>query len=132
MVNGIIITSTAVEDKIYSSGTLLSYDEVEIRNEIPGKITALVFREGTKVKKGELLVKLYDDDINAQLKKLLSQKDIAEKTEGDLITLFELREGAVQTPEAISEQITNDLRKIRFLLGRVGRNLQFLTTNDEK
>jgi membrane fusion protein (multidrug efflux system) len=70
-----------VEDKIYASGTLIANEEVEIRNEIPGKVTAILFKEGTKVKKGDLLLTLYDDDLLAQLKKLELQQDILSKTE---------------------------------------------------
>lgn len=79
-VNGVVISIQPIEEKIFSSGTLIANDEVEIRNEIPGRITSLLFREGTKVRKGELLITLFDEDLNAQLRKLESQKAIAQKT----------------------------------------------------
>lgn len=81
MVDGIVVTTQAVEDNIYASGTLIANEEVEIRNEIPGRITAILFKEGTKVRKGDLLLTLYDSDLLAQLKKLQLQRDVAQKTE---------------------------------------------------
>ena len=81
MVNGVVISSQSFEEKIYSSGTLLANEEVEIRNEIPGRITRLVFKEGSKVIKGDLLLTLYDEDLVAQIKKLQLQKEVAEKIE---------------------------------------------------
>ncbi len=79
-VNGVIVKYNPLEEKIFSSGTLIANDEVEIRNEIAGRITSILFREGAKVSKGELLLTIYDEDLNAQLRKLQSQKAIAQKT----------------------------------------------------
>ena len=90
VVSGVVITSQSIEDKIYASGTLLANEEVELRNEIPGRITSILFKEGAIVKKGELLLTLYDDDLLAQLKKLQLQKDIAQRSEErqkDLLTV---------------------------------------------
>ena len=81
MVNGIVVISQSIEDNIYASGTLVANEEVEIRNEISGRITAILFKEGTKVRKGDLLLTIYDSDLMAQLKKLQLQKDVAQKTE---------------------------------------------------
>ncbi len=89
-VNAIVVNSSSMENLIYASGTLLANEEVDIKNEIPGKITAIIFKEGSRVKKGDLLLTLYDDDLLAQLKKLQLQKEIAEKTEErqkDLLTV---------------------------------------------
>ncbi len=66
---------------VQSSGTLLAFDEVDLHSEIAGKITGIYFREGSSVKKGDLLVKMFDKDLQAQLKKLELQKDLNEKTE---------------------------------------------------
>lgn len=90
MVNGVVVVPTAFEDYIFASGTLVANEEVEIRNEIPGRITAILFKEGTKVKKGDLLLTLYDSDLQAQLKKLLLQGKVAQRTEErqkDLLTV---------------------------------------------
>lgn len=89
-VNAIVVNSSSMENLIYASGTLLANEEVEIKNEIAGKITAIIFKEGSRVKKGDLLLTLYDDDLLAQLKKLQLQKEIAEKSEErqkDLLTV---------------------------------------------
>ncbi len=80
MVNGYIVRTQDIDEMIYASGTLLAQEEVEIRNEIAGKISAILFKEGSKINKGELLVTMYDDDLQAQLKKLKVQKELAETT----------------------------------------------------
>ena len=80
MVNGYIVRTQDIDEMIYASGTLLAQEEVEIRNEIAGKISAILFKEGSKINKGELLVTMYDDDLQAQLKKLKVQNELAETT----------------------------------------------------
>lgn len=69
-VSGVIVSALPLDDQIYATGTLLSNNEVELRNEIPGRIVKLGFQEGTTVRKGDLLVKIDDDDLQAQLKSL--------------------------------------------------------------
>ncbi len=79
-VSAVIVSPEPLDYKLYSSGTVLANEEVQLRNEVPGRIISINFKEGTKVNKGDLLVKLFDDDLKAQLKKLMLQKELAEKT----------------------------------------------------
>ncbi|MDR1756721.1 MAG: efflux RND transporter periplasmic adaptor subunit [Culturomica sp.] len=61
-------------------GTLLPNEEVELVAEIVGKVKKVYFEDGTRVTRGELLLKVEDDDLQAQLsrsefqRKLLSEK----------------------------------------------------------
>lgn len=80
-VNGFVVEPRNLENNILASGTLLANEEVELHPEVSGKITALNLNEGQPVSKGALLVKLFDADLQAQLKKLITQRETAEKTE---------------------------------------------------
>ena len=122
-VTGIVVSSQSIEDKIYSSGSLIAKEEVDIRNEIPGKITSILFKEGTRVRKGETLLTLYNSDLLAQLKKLQLQKDIAQKTEErqkDLLIVngiskqdYELSQNQLLTILADIELIESNISKTR-------------------
>jgi membrane fusion protein (multidrug efflux system) len=61
-------------------GNILAQEFVELKPEVSGRITHLNFKEGSFVEAGALLVKLVDDDLQAQLKKFKSQLEIAETT----------------------------------------------------
>ncbi len=76
-VNGVVVEPTRIDNKIFSTGTILANEEVEIRSEVSGRITAINFDEGNWVKKGDLLVKINDDDLKAQLQKLQLQESLA-------------------------------------------------------
>src|SRR4051812_8516656 len=67
-VNAIVIKPLELDNKIQIVGTILPNEKVELRSEISGRITGIFFNEGTRVTKGQLLVKIYDQDLQAQLK----------------------------------------------------------------
>jgi membrane fusion protein, multidrug efflux system len=80
-VEGMVITGTKLQPSLTLSGTLLPFESTEIRSEISGRVTNLNIKEGETVAKGSLLVKIFDADLQAQLKKLNVQLQITEKTE---------------------------------------------------
>ena len=76
-----IISTEKLDNRIMSSGTVIANNEVDLYSETSGKITHIYFKEGGKVTKGELLVKIYDEDLQAQLKKAKAALQIAGVTE---------------------------------------------------
>ncbi|MFZ9262014.1 MAG: efflux RND transporter periplasmic adaptor subunit [Chitinophagaceae bacterium] len=76
-----IVSRDTVAESIEVAGNVLPYELTEIRPEISGRVISLNFKEGSTVQKNTLLVKLFDGDLQAQLKKLLVQQQIADKTE---------------------------------------------------
>ncbi len=80
-IEALIVTSSSLSNKIEVAGNILPFELTEIRSEISGRVTQLNFKEGTNIKSSSLLVKLFDGDLQAQLKKLNVQLQIAEKTE---------------------------------------------------
>lgn len=72
-----IVQTSKFDTKIESAGTTLSNEEVDLKPEASGKITQILFKEGDKVNKGDLLLKLNDADLVATLKKLQLQEKLA-------------------------------------------------------
>lgn len=62
-----------------ASGTLVPNEEVEIHPEITGRVTGILFKEGSFVRKGQTLVTLFDADIRAEIQKLKAQKALQNK-----------------------------------------------------
>lgn len=75
-VDAYIVKPSLLINEISVTGSLLAFEEVELKNEVAGRIVKINLPEGKFVKKGTLLVKLFDDDLQANLKKLNSQYDI--------------------------------------------------------
>lgn len=75
-----VVKTSNLDETIEASGTLQSNEEVEVKPEITGRIVRLYFKEGTNVRKGDLLVKIYDEDLKAQIQKLRLQQQLARTT----------------------------------------------------
>jgi membrane fusion protein (multidrug efflux system) len=60
---------------------VLANEEVEIRSEVQGKITRIAFKEGARVKKGELLVKIDDSELQARALQAQARRKLAEDNE---------------------------------------------------
>jgi membrane fusion protein (multidrug efflux system) len=79
-VEGFLVQAGSVSENIEVPGSLLPFEETQIRSEVSGRIVQLNITEGSTVAKGSLLVKLFDKDLQAQLNKLEVQLKIKEKT----------------------------------------------------
>lgn len=77
----IVIKPDTLLNIIYSTGSLLPNEKVELRNEVSGRITGIYFAEGTDVKQGTLLMKINDQDLQAQLNKNSVQAKMASDEE---------------------------------------------------
>lgn len=77
-VNARIIKPQLLTDEILISGSLLPDEEVDLSFETSGKIIEINFEEGSKVSKGQLLAKVNDRQLQAQLQRLVGQLKLAE------------------------------------------------------
>ncbi|MEN9522022.1 MAG: hypothetical protein RL065_399 [Bacteroidota bacterium] len=106
-VNVCIASVQALNNDLVASGTLLANEEIELHSEISGKIISLTITEGAAVKKGDLLVKLFDADLQAQLKKFQVLKETANKNEQRLKQLLAINGvGQQEYDNAITSQKT--------------------------
>jgi membrane fusion protein, multidrug efflux system len=108
-VNAIVIQPTLLDNKIFTTGTLLANEEVELRPEVPGRVTGIFFMEGSKVKKGDLLLRIDDRELKAQLKRKEIEEKEASDAEARARGLFEIK-GISQEQY---DKITNALGMIR-------------------
>lgn len=90
-VEGFVVKPTALTEKVSAGGTLLPAEETELHAEASGRVVQLNLPEGKKVSKGELLLKLFDEDLKTQLRKLESQIKQAEITEQRLGELLKVK-----------------------------------------
>lgn len=75
------INPSRLIEKIMVSGTVLPNEEIALTSEIAGKIQYIYFKEGSTVTKGDVLVKMNDEELQAQLQKALNEKKLAEDNE---------------------------------------------------
>ncbi len=86
----------ALDNKVLTTGTVLANESVDLKSEVPGKITKILFKKGSFVKAGDLLVKINDADLQAQLQSAKSRLELQKDTE--------FRQKQLLEKEAISQE----------------------------
>lgn len=76
-----VLQTEKLVDMLTVSGTLEADETVEVSSEIAGKVQQIYFQEGSYVQAGQTLVKLNDDDLQAELNKVQYQRDLAQQQE---------------------------------------------------
>lgn len=83
-----VVRDTLVEEKINILGTLFANEEVEVASEVSGRLVKINFAEGQLVKKGQLLFKLDDSELQGQLKILEARKNFVNSSVKRMESLF--------------------------------------------
>jgi membrane fusion protein, multidrug efflux system len=90
-VDAVIVAPQKITESIEVPGTLTASESTEIHPEVSGRLTMLNVREGAYIGKGSVIAKLYDADLQAQLKKLQAQLNIANQTANRLSQLLNIQ-----------------------------------------
>ena len=118
-VNAEILDYRTLSDKTVSLGSTMPDEEVDLSFESSGKITDIFFTEGSHVKAGQLLAKINDRPLQAQLKKLEAQIQLASDRVYRQKTLLE--KDAVS--QEAYEQVTTEYDKLMADIDLVKANL---------
>jgi len=81
LVEGKVIHPSPVANDISVTGSILSNEEVTLQSQTAGIVSHIYFTEGSHVSKGQLLIKIDDSQLQAQLEKDEVAKQMAAITE---------------------------------------------------
>lgn len=104
-VSALTVKPQVFSEIITTSGTLRAEEGVDLQVEVSGKVVAINFQEGSAVKKGDLLLKINDSELQAALARAIYRKQIVELKEARLSPL--LKNGGV--PQQDYDAVLNDL-----------------------
>lgn len=91
------VQPTRFTETVTSTGTLIADESVELQAEINGKVVAIHFKEGSRVRRGDLLVKLNDADLRATYERAKYRKELAVLRERRISQL--LKQGVARQEE---------------------------------
>ena len=120
-VEGFKVRTKSLTETLEVPGTLLPFEETEIRSEIPGRLVQMNIIEGGQVKQGQVLAKLFDDDLQAQLKKLKVQLEISKKTlerQRELLKIQGISQQEVDLSELEVNNIEADIELINVAIAK--------------
>lgn len=115
-----VIKPHLLTDEILVTGRLVPDEEVDLSFESSGKITDIYFTEGSYVTRGQLLAKVNDRQLQAQLKRLEAQVPLAE----DRV----FRQNALLKRDAVSkeayEQVKTELATLNADIEKVKADIE--------
>lgn len=104
-VEAYVVRPTQFDRKLVVTGSILANETIEVKSEVSGKITGIYFKEGQAIKKGDVLIKIEDNELQAQLEKARHNKKLNEDNE--------FRQRKLLEKEAISqEEYDNALNRL--------------------
>ena len=80
-VKGMVLRPQKFNDNISLSGTIEANEQIEIRSEVSGVVESINFKEGSKVAQGQILFKVNDIELQAQLSKVQTAQKLASENE---------------------------------------------------
>ena len=80
-VNGIVVKYQTFDNNLALSGSIEANEQVEIRSEVSGIVEGIYFQEGSYVNKGQLLFKVNDIELRAQLRQTSTKEGLASENE---------------------------------------------------
>lgn len=80
-VNGIVVKAQSFDNNLSLSGSIEANEQVEIRSEVSGIVEGIYFKEGSNVAKGQLLFKVNDIELRAQLQQAKTKQGLASENE---------------------------------------------------
>jgi len=115
LADAFVAKTQALSEDILVAGSLLPAEGTDVRSEISGRVVSINFKEGSEVRKGDLLVKLFDGDLQAQLKKLQVQLEINEKTVERYKALLKIQGISQQDVDLSELQVNNNKADIELV-----------------
>lgn len=104
-VEAMVTQATSLRDAISVNGSTVPNEEVAITSEVAGKIISINFREGDYAKAGQVLVQLDDDELQAERKRLVVQRQLNEKIAERLKALYDKEGVSLQEYEVAAAEV---------------------------
>jgi membrane fusion protein (multidrug efflux system) len=79
--SGIVVQPQTFDNNLSLSGSIEANEQVEIRSEVSGIVESINFQEGSNVNKGQLLFKVNDTELRAQLSQANTKESLASENE---------------------------------------------------
>src|SRR5665647_78517 len=120
-VEAFIVKPSVLDQSITISGTIKPFEETVIMPEVPGRIVVINLPEGKTVKRGAVLIELFNDDLKAQLRKTQAQLQIAEETlkrQTELIKVNGISQSDYDQAQLEVKSLTADIEVLNVQIGR--------------
>lgn len=123
------IEVATVKEEVEALGTLAADESVVIAPEIAGRVIALGFKEGERVEKGQLLVKLDTAILDAELKQLQADLSLAKDTFQRNQSLVQRGAGTQVALEQATAQLASSEAKVQLSQAKLAQSAMMAPFN---
>lgn len=116
-----IASPQALDTRIRATGSIIANEEVDLKTETAGKIIGIYFKEGTRVRKGELLAKINDAELQASLIRAESQEKLAADKEQRRRVLFEKNNISPEDYEVTLNELKSLQAEVKLIKARIAK-----------
>lgn len=114
------VTPARLVEELATSGTVRANEQIDLVSEVAGKVTEILFEEGRRVAKGQVLLRLDSSELNAELDQRRYRIELAEQREARQREL--LAEGVISQDDY--DRAQNQLNVLRAELALTNAQLE--------
>lgn len=107
------------QNELTSTGSIRASEHITLQPEVSGRITGIYFEEGQRVQKDDLLVKMYDAELQAELEQAESRRNLAEIRERRAATLLEQNAAAQEQYDTALNELNLVNAQIKGIQARI-------------
>lgn len=116
-----ILKSEKLDNNVITTGTVLANESVELKSETDGKVVKIYFKEGSRVKKGDLLLKINDEELQARLLSAESALKLARDNFGRQKSLFEKQGISQQAFDAAQNDLNAKTAELALIKAQIDK-----------
>jgi membrane fusion protein (multidrug efflux system) len=116
-----LVKDTTISEHITVVGSIVPNEEVQIVSEVSRKLTRVLLKEGAYVQKGQVMFRLDDSDLQADLKKLNAQRTFSAAAAGRQSSLLKIEGVSKQEYEQATsslEAVDADIERTKVAIGK--------------
>lgn len=117
-----VVSKTALKNQVSMTGSLLADESVILNSEVAGKVERIFFKEGQSVSKGDLLIKLNDDEVLAEIEKLQYTRKLNEDNESRQKQLLEKEAISREEYETSLTTLNTIIAEIKVMQARLDKH----------
>jgi membrane fusion protein, multidrug efflux system len=118
-----LVREGPIAERIVTVGSILSNEEVDVRSETSGKIVRIAFVEGGRVRKGDTLVAINDDELQARLLSSVYREKLAAQEETRQRQLYAKQLTSAQELDAATSNLNVVRADIALARAQIGKTV---------
>jgi len=120
-VNMLVVKPESFTETLVVMGSVEANESVVLKSEVSGLVTGIFFKEGERVKEGALLLKVYDDDLQAQLSKAQANLKLVEGMESRQRQLLDRKLISLQEYEVAHADLQAAQADVALLMSHISK-----------